>query len=227
MTTGLRDTALNIVNRVRRKLGYNAVTDFSSKNAQMLLEMLNEVVSEVSDDGDWPEMFREVLVTAQSSVGEYEVAVSGLVQNVYEIGFQNQIAPLEPRDIKDLRLWQRLGNTGEPRQFAIVGVDASSGNPKFRVHPIPGASQAGETFDIAYYQKPEALTTAQGSVTVPFPAELLFKGLYAKALLEENGGERSAEYQTAYTEYIKDRRETLRRFTADTGSDIYIIPGHR
>jgi hypothetical protein len=227
MTTGLRDTALNIVNRVRRKLGYNAVTDFSSKNARMLLEMLNEVVSEVSDEGDWPEMYREVFVTASSSVGEYEVRVSGLVQSVYEIGFQNQIAALEPRDIKDLRLWQRLGNTGEPRQFAIVGVNASSGNPLFRVHPIPGSSQAGETFDVAYYQKPEALTTAQGGVTVPFPSELLFKGLYAKALLEENGGERSTEYQTAYTEYIRDRRETLRRFTADTGSDIYIIPRFR
>lgn len=227
MTTGLRSTALEIVNRVRLKLGYNTVSDFSSKNAEMLLGLLNETISEISDFGDWHEMYREATVTAAASVGEYEVAVSGLVKNVYEIQFGTQVAPLEVRDITDIRRLQRLSGTGEPRQFSIVGVNASSGNPTFRVYPVPGSSQAGKTFDIAYYQKPEALTTAATATTVQFPAELVFKGVYAKALLEENGGEPTAEYQAAYTEYIRARKETLNRLRADTGSDIQIMPGWR
>lgn len=225
MTTGLRETVLSIVNRVERKLGMNvSATLTATSMSRVLLDMLNEVMDEISDSGDWQEMIQEVTVASQSSVGAYEVAVSGLVKRIHEISWNNDVAPLYPVDIADIRLFQRTNTYGSPRQFAIFGVNASSGNPLFRVHPVPTTAAA---FSCLVFVKPSLYTTSSGSSIVPFPSNVAVQGLYAKALLFENGGERTAEFQTAYVEYQRMKKEAMARFNSDTGNDVSFVPSRR
>lgn len=226
MTTGLRETVLSIINRVERRLGLNASASLTAtKKSRELLDALNEVMDEISDSGDWQEYRRTTLVTAIASTSQYEVAVSGLVKNIKEIVFASAAAPLIPVDEEEIRLLTRISNYGTPRQFAITGVNASSGNPNFSVTPIPTSAVAsGATFDVLFYQKPELYTTSNGATVIPFPSNLVFQGLLAKALLIESGGTPTNEYQVAYTEYVRMRREVNNRFNADVYSYVAFRP---
>lgn len=227
MTTGLRETVIQIINRVERRLGLNASAAITStKKSRELLDALNEVMDEISDAGDWQEYRRTTEVTAAASTATYEIAVSGLVKNVKEIVFASAAAPLVPVDDEEIRLLTRIGTYGTPRQFALVGVNASSGNPNFRVSPVPSSAavSGNKTFEVLYYQKPELYTTSDGAKTVPLPANLVFQHLLAKALLIESGGTATPEYQVAYAEALRMRREANNRFNADTGTTVYFRP---
>ena len=231
MAAYVRMTALDIVNEVRRRLGVNTVTLFDSdKHARVLLQLLNEVIAEVNDYGDWQELYQEVLVTASTSVPEYSVRASGgkEVHHILEVAFNDNAGELQNRSIEEIRRLRRAGGVGTPRQFTIKGTDAS-GNPVLAVHPQPGTSQNNQTFNVALYTKEPLLvaTTAQTTTVPVFPGNLLVLGLYAKGMLEENGGEPTRQYQMAFAEYQKFLREAVNRFTTDTGSSIRIIPNRR
>lgn len=223
----IRREAVHIVNEVLERLGVNTVTNLNDTRLSTLLtRFLNDVIDEVSDYGDWPEMYREAEVTASSSVETYELAVSGNVKNIYEIVFDTERSPLRVVTIEDIRRLQRGRSFGTPRQFAVVGV--SGVNPLFRASPIAVTANvtSNTTFKVAYYKKPSIVTavTANNSAIPAFPSRMLIQGVYAKALLEESGGEPTNEYQVAYTEYLRMRTEALNRLTADTGSDVYLVP---
>lgn len=222
----LRQTVLQVINEVERLLNVSTSTALTSNTfTRVLLRLLNETVDELSDLGDWQELYDEILVTASSSVVEYEVHASGgLVQRVDEITFNNSVAPLYVKTPEDMRRLQRLSSFGPPRQFAIIGVNASSGNPLFRPWPVPGSSQNNQTFRVCYFIKPPLYTTSDGSIVIPFPANVVIQGLYSKALLEENGGEPTREFETSYAAYIRMRAEAQKRFNADTGTDLQIVP---
>lgn len=226
-TSDVRKDVLGIVNEVQRRLGVNTTTTLdATKLTKVILDLLNDVIDEISDFGDWQQMYREVTVTASSSVGTYEAAVSAQVKNIMEIVWDTDVSPLEVRSIEDIRRLQRLTSFGVPRQFAVVGV--SGVNPLFRIYPVPNSSTISNatngTFDIAYFKKPGLLVTTDVSAVPAFPARVLIQGTYAKALLEENGGEPSPQYQTAYVEYVRMRKEAINRFTYDTGTDVYVTP---
>lgn len=232
MATGdIRREAVHIVNEVLRKLGLNSVTNLNdTKQSTLLTDYLNDIVDEVSDFGDWQEMLRTQKVTAISSSDQYEIAVSGNLKNIVEIAWGDQAAAMELRTIEEMRLLTRVGSLGTPRQWAIIGV--SGVNPLVRVFPAPtpaaisAQTSAGGVFDVLYYKKPSYLValTANNSAVPAFSGRMIVQGVYAKALLQENGGEPSNEYQIAYTEYLRMRQEALNRFNADTGTDIYLVP---
>lgn len=225
-------SALSIVNEVQRKLGLNPTANFeASKHARVLLDFLNDVIDEVSDYGDWPTMLRTTKVTAASSVHTYEVSASGNIKNIYEIAWGDQIAPLQVVTLEELRQLQRLNSRGKPRQFAVVGV--SGADPRIGIHPTPvtadltAETSAGGVLDVLYYKKCRVLTTADSTAAaIPMlPAKVLMQGVYAKALLDENGGEPTPNYQAAYAEYQRMRAEALNRLTADTGSnEVFFTP---
>ena len=213
-------SVIQIINEVQRRLGVNQTTAVNdTKLSSVLLDFLNDVLDEVSDMGDWPQMFREASVTSQSSVGTYEAAVSGNIKNVYEIAWDSSTSPLNVVTIEDMRRMQRLSLFGTPRHFCVTEV--SGVNAKFRVSPIPTTAAV---FDIAYYKKPTLFIASDLSAVPNFPSRCLVQGTYAKALLEESGGEPTTEYQTAYTEYIRMRKEAMNRLTYDTGTDIFLVP---
>ena len=226
----VRKTVVQIINEVERRLAVDASTSAgATKLSTMLVDLLNDTIDEVSDAGDWQEMLREAKVTAVASVASYEIAVSGNIKNILEISWGDDIASLDVVSIEDILRLQRVRRFGAPRQYAIVGV--SGVNPIIRPHPIPNASSitaeasAGGVFTVVFYKKPILFGTADTSAIPAFPAKVLVQGLYAKALLEENGGEPTREYEMAYAEYLKARTEAANRLTTDTGTDIYLVPG--
>lgn len=221
----VRRTNRQIVNEVQRKLGVNETSAMSTKQSNVIFDFLNDVIDECNDFGNWAQMFREVNVTAATSVGSYEIAVSSQVKNILEIHFNTQQAPLNNVDIPQMRTLQRTGGTGEPRQFSVT--ETSGANPIIRVYPVPGSNQNDKLFDVAYYKKNrlyEATVTADVTATPAFPSRMLVQGVYAKMLIEESGQEKTDQYSTAYQEYVRMRREAFNRFTADTGSEVSIVP---
>lgn len=229
MAAYVRMSALDIVNEVRRRVGVNTVTSFTEdKFARVLLQLLNEAIAEVNDFGDWQETYQEITVTASTSVFSYSVRASGgkEVHHILDVAFNNNVGNLLNRSIEEIRRLRRGGGVGTPRQFTVMGTDVS-GNPVMSVHPQPGTAQNNQTFNIALYFKEPLLTEASVSAVPVFPGNLLVMSLYAKALLEENGGEPTRQYQVAFTEYQRFLREASNRFTTDTGTGFRIIPGRQ
>ena len=227
MANANRMTALGVVNEVQRRLGLDATSDFSGKHARMLMQLLNEAIAEIHDYGNWPQYYEEALVTAATSVRQYSIRVSGRqIHNILEVTFNNDAGELDNNSVQDIRRLRRAmgGTTGVPRQYALIDTD-TSGNPRIEVAPQPGSTQDGKVFNIAVYVREELLTTSDTTKELKFPGNLLVQGLYAKALLEENSGEQSQQFRTAYAEYQKMLREAQNRFTQDTEDEVRIVPG--
>jgi hypothetical protein len=227
----LRLTTLQVVNEVQDKLGVNRTsTLFATKHARVLTGLLNEVMDELSDYAEWQELYFETTVAAQTSVASYTIDPSddSLVNKIEEIAWASAISSMYPVSKEDIRRLRRIGSFGEPRQFSIIGTDEFTGAPKFEVYPTPGSNQSSGQFLIAFYKKPNILAVSADSSTVlPFPGQLLINGLYAKALLEENGGEPTDQYNMALAIYERQKLEASNRWNADTGTDIYFIPSRR
>lgn len=225
MPAATRETVIKIVNKVQTRLGINKTdTLTASRHAEMLTQLLNEVIAEVNDYGRWQDAYEEVVVTASTSVNTYSIASSGReVQSIIEVSFDNDPAQLENRPLEVIRRLIRVGGTGTPRQYSIIGVDVS-GNPEMRVYPQPGVTQNNKTFNIAIQAKERLFETSDVSAVPTYPAEMLVMGLYAKALLEENGGEPTDQYRTAQQEYTRMVRQAQRRFTTDTEDELTFVP---
>lgn len=214
-------SVLGIVNEVERKLATNESGRLdSTKFTKLLVDLLNDVIDECNDYGDWPQMFRETTATVSSSVGSYEIVVSGQMKNVYDIRFDTDISPLRSVDIAEIRRLQRTRMFGRPRHFATV--DVSGSNQNIRLSPIPGANENNKALDIAYYKKERLYTTvtADSSAVVMFPSRMLVQGTYAKALLEESGQQGTPQYQVAYQEYIRMRQEAYNRMRGDQVKEV-------
>ena len=229
--SALKLTHLEVINEVERLLAVNVSTQLnSSVFTRVLVRLLNEVIDEIADFGTWQELYEEILVTASSSLDEYIIEASGMfIQHIEEISFSTARSALEVRSGEEIRRLLRKPSYGTPRNYAIIGIDASSGNPKFRPYPVPGTNQNNQTFRVVFYRKPnllDATVTADATSRSVFPANLLIKGLYAKALLEENGNEPTPEWQRVTAEFDRMLREAHNRFNADTGTDIYIVPSN-
>lgn len=224
--TDQRMTALEIVNEVRRKNKIAPATSFTSDSyAAVMLPYLNDVMSEVSDYGNWQETLAEINVTAQSSVSDYSIPVSAVsvVQNIHEVVFNNRPGEMRMVDLDTIRRLNRTRPYGIPQQWAIVGTDDNA-NPIFRVSPIPVTAQEGQLFDLAVYQKPAFITTAQTSYVPPFPGKLLVQGLLCKMMLDEADGEQTARYQSEKQKFDDMLDESYNRYNGDTGSTVYFRP---
>lgn len=220
---------ITIINDVQERLGLDTTTDITTKHARTLLQLLNELIAEIHDYGDWQQYYEEILVTAATSVRQYSISVSGReVHNILDVSFGGQAGELDNNSIVDIRRLRRVSNgaTGNPRQYALIDVD-TSGNPRIEVYPMPGTNENGKTFDIAVYAREPLLAASDTAKVLKFPGNLLVQGLYAKALVEENSGENTRQSQTAYAEYLRFLREAQNRFTRDTENTVRFMPGRR
>lgn len=216
--TDIRKTVLEIINETRNRVGISDAAAVSSdSNSLLLLDLLNEVVSEVVDFGDWQEMLIEANVTASVSVNTYSVTTSAMIKNIHEIAFEGEISPMKLVTLDDIRRLERTSATGVPRQWAVVGVD-SNANPKFRVYPEPDSTSNNQVFQLLYYIKPSLYTTSDGSVYVPFDSRLIVKGLLAALILDEGNGEPTPQFEMYRRQYEEMLKETYNRFNADSGS---------
>lgn len=231
----LRLTNLQIINEVRNKLGVHkdVATVTEDNHSTTLLNYLNDVVDITSDYGDWHSVYNETLVTASSSIRRYAIntATSAggaidqrVVKSIYEIAFENQIAPMRLRTIDDLRRWQRVSGVGVPRNWQIL-TETTAGNPQFDVYPQPGNAENNRTFNVAWYEKPPIYTSADGAIVPPFSSRLLVDGLLSMALLDESRGTQNIDFMTQFkVVYEPKLKEAYNRFHGDSGTDTYFRP---
>lgn len=232
MTSSISDTRksyIQLFNEVRRKLGVNSITTLGQDTLGMaMIDYMNDVIAEISDFGDWQEMYREeafAFVTANSSTSDWTFNTSVATKNIHEIQFGSQIAPLRLVTLDDIRRLNRTKSYGVPTQFAFVGVDnTTTGNPIVRVFPTPTTAQASANFNLAYYKKPALITTADTSSIPEFPSRMIAQGLLAYTLRDEERGAQSQEWQDEYAIFKKFVGETYNRYNGDTGSDTFFVP---
>lgn len=224
----LRFTVLQVVNEVQRKLGLSATTNLTqNKVATELVDHINDTVDDLSDFGNWMETLATARVTAQVSVMDYVIQVSGVVKNIGDIYLEGRSGALRSVNIEDMRILTQTTALGEPSQYCIYGVDASSYQPIIRVRPTPNSSTAGAVFSILYYKKPSQYTTADTSTVIPYPARVVVNGVLARYTLRESGGAQSEMYQIYQQDYTEGRRKALNRFNMDTGWNVSFAPARR
>lgn len=224
----LRFTVLQVVNEVQRKLGLSETPALTSnKIATELVDHINDIVDSLSDFGNWMETLSTAKVTARTSVQDYVVQASGIIKNIGDIYISNRRGPLSSVNIDMMRMLTRTTAVGQPSQFCIFGVDASSAQPVVRVRPMPDSSTNGSLFSILYYKKPSQYTTADTNTVIPFPARVVVAGVLARYTLRESGGAQTEMYQVYNQDYENGRRNALNRFNSDTGWDISFSPARR
>lgn len=231
MSGDLRFTVLQVVNEVQRKLGLTATgTLTANKVATELVDHVNDTVDDLSDFGNWMETLTTAKVTARTSVRDYVVEASGVIKNIGDIYLSTRRGPLRSLDIDSMRIMTRTTAMGQPSQYCIFGVDASSYQPIVRVRPTPDASENGSLFSILYYKKPSqyiAANNADANTVIPYPARVVVNGVLARYTLRESGGAQTEMYQIYQQNYDDGRKRALNRFQGDTGWDVSFTPGRR
>jgi len=224
----LRFTVLETVNEVQRKLGLTPTATLTANRVAVeLIDHINDVVDDLSDFGNWMEALTTTKVTCLSSVQNYVIQVSGVVKNIGDIYLSTRRGPLRSVDVDTMRIMTRTTSYGQPSQYCIFGVDASSGQPIIRVRPTPDTSQNGSLFSILYYKKPSQYTIDDTSTVIPFPARIVVAGTLAAYTLRESGGAQTEMYQVYRSQYEDGRRRALNRFNSDTGWDVSFAPAKR
>lgn len=220
--TDFKVTVIGAINEVRMKTKLGQVTTLDQDSDSVTkLKYLNDVVSEISDFGNWRETYAEAIVSVQSSVRDY--AVSGVViQNIHEVACSWRTSELALTDIDDIRRLQRLNKTGRPNHWSIKKINGE-GNPVITLDSWP--TDSTEYLNISYYEKPAIYTTAQASATIPFPGKLVVQGLLCKTILDESDGEATTRYTMNLEVYENMLREAHNRFNGDSGSTVYFRPG--
>ncbi len=225
MESDFKVTVLGAINEVRRKLKLPSVTSVDQDSDSLVkLDYLNDVIADLSDYGDWQELYREAIVSIQTSVRDY--AVSGVVvQNIYEVAASWRTASLRYEGLDDIRRHQRLKLSGDPNFWSLKGVN-SEGNPVITLDRWPDSTNTG-FLNVGYYLKPSAYTTADASSTIPFPGRVVVQGLLTKTILDESDGEPTTRYASNLQTYEDMKEETYNRFNGDTGGTVYFRPGRK
>lgn len=215
-------TVIGAINEVRKKSKLSPVSTVDEDSDSILkLHYLNDVISDLSDHANWQELYREAIVSVQTSVRDY--AVSGIVvQNIHEVAISTRQSSLRRLDISDMRLLQRNNGVGQPYQWCLKGI-TSEGNPVITVDRWPSSTDTGY-FNIGYYLKPSVYTTADASATVPFPGRVVVQGLLVKTILDESDGDPGQRYATNLQIYEDMKQQTYNRYNGDSGGDVKFCP---
>lgn len=218
-------TVIEAINEVRVKSKIPTASSIDQDSDSVIkLAYLNDVVADLADYGDWQELYRESIVSVQTSVRDYGVSAV-VVQNIHEVALSTRTAALRYVGLDEMRRLQRLNSLGEPNFWTLKGTD-SEGNPVISFDRWPTSNNAGY-FNIGYYRKPAVYTTADGSTMIPFPGRVVVQGLLARTILDESDGEPTTRFQTNYHLYEDMKAESFNRYNGDTGGTTYFRPGRR
>lgn len=220
-----RVTVIGAINEVRKKSKLPAVSTLDQDSDSLTkLTYLNDVIADLSDYGNWQELYSEAIVSVQTSVREY--AVSGvLVQNIHEVAYSERTAALRFVRLDDIRRYHRLNTTGQPNFWSLKGTNGE-GNPVITVDRWPTSNETGY-FNVGYYEKPDIYTTANASAEIPFPGRVVVQGLLTKTILDESDGEPTNRYAANLQIYEKMKDEAYNRFNGDTGGTVFFRPGRK
>lgn len=229
--TDQRMTVLEIINEVRKKVKLNAVTTVNADSDSVIkLGYLNDVVSMVSDYGNWQESLRTITVTCQSSAYDYSLSSAAftqlgvdVIQNVHSVFMEGYTSEMRLIELDQMRRLQRLPNYGYPTQWCVKGVD-DDGNPILSVAPIPVSAQQGQILTVNIYEKQSFYTTADGATVVPYPGKLIVQGLLTSTILDESDGDPTTRYQMNKALFDNMLDETYNRYNGDSGSTVFFRP---
>lgn len=215
-------TVIGAINEVRKKSKLSPVGSVDEDSDSILkLHYLNDVIADLSDHANWQELYREAIVSVETSVRDY--AVSGVVvQNIHEVAISTRQASLRRIGIENMRLQQRSNGVGNPYQWCLKGI-TSEGNPVITVDRWPSTNDSGY-FNIGYYLKPNCYTTADASATVPFPGRVVVQGLLVKTILDESDGDPGQRYATNLQIYEDMKQQSYNRYNGDSGGDVNFRP---
>ena len=123
----VNQSVLSIVNVCLGRLGLATVATLDETSLSLAaVELLNDVMADLSTFANWPQLYAEGSVAAEASVAEYKLNFDA--KCISEVAVSGQISPMNVVTIEDIRRMNRLGNVGTPRQFAIIRV---SGNASY------------------------------------------------------------------------------------------------
>lgn len=213
-------SVLDVINNVLRRLGISPVSSIDQTSlSKVQVDLLNDVLEDLSQYSSWPQMYTEASATFSSSINEYKLDIKA--QSIEEIAVSGQVSPMQIKSRTELRRLARLQSYGVPRHATITKVSGLS--PYIRVHPTPNF---GGTFQVAYHTKPKTVRASAGNngYLIPFPGRVVVQGLYAAALLEENGNQQTTEVIAAYKMYADMRKGALNAFVYDTGEELQFTP---
>lgn len=213
-------TTLEIVNNVLRRLGVDPVSTLSETQLSiMTVDLLNDVMEDLSSYSGWPQLYAETSVSFVSSVGEYKINIP--IEHIEEVVVSGQISPLRMVSNVDIRRLQRVRSIGTPRHVVISKVSGAS--PYIKVAPIPNTNTNAY---IAYYAKARTVRATAGDDTyiVPFPGRVVIQGLYALKLLEENGNTQTTEVVVANKLYTEFRNAALNAYVNVYGDSVQFVP---
>lgn len=220
----IRFTVLQTINEVLRKIGLDPVTNITqNKISKELVDHINDVVSDLSDFGNWMEALATAMVTCHSSVRDYTINTSAVIKNIGDVYISTRRGALSNVSIQEMRILTRTTSYGQPSQFTVYGTD-SNGNPVVRVRPTPDSSMEGSLFSILYYTKPPIYTNSDAAVIIPFPARVVVLGTLASYTLRQNSGAPNDMYSAFYKQFLEERQTNLNRFNFDTGWDVSFTP---
>ena len=214
-----RGTVLQVMNDVARRMGFGPFASVSANQTSLTWAgYLNDVLAEVSDYGDWPQLYEEVVASAQGGQGIVEVNASAPVRRVMEVHFGSSRAALNEMDVSQ---WRQLSRSsalaaGGPRQWALV--DTSGINPRLRVYPTPSTAAASARYNIACYTQPRLYGSADAAAQLPFSRPLLVNGLFARTLTDESTFQMTQQAQAVFTLFRTQLREEYNRNVSDAGA---------
>lgn len=232
--TDVRLSVLDTVNEMRRRRGLRVVSDLAQDSQSIVsVKILNDVIAEISDYGDWNETLVSANVTTISSANDYSlsVPVSGsqvaVVKTIKDIYEGSAGVPLFFISQEEMRLIQRVVNYGPPRQYTVWGTD-SNGNPVVRVNPVPSTTQGGVGYlSVRLHTQPPTYTTDDGDVVIPFTSRMVVQGLVAESILDEEGGSPTDHYSRERQIFDTMLKVDYNRFKADVGRYRRFVPGSR
>lgn len=232
--TNIRLSVLATINEVRLRRGLREVSSLDEDSqSESALKVLNDVVARISDYGDWNETLVSANITTQSSVSDYSISVAtsgsdvAVIKTIKDIYNGSAGVSLFFVSQEQMRLFQRIPNYGEPRQYCVYGTD-SNGNPLLRVNPIPSSTQGGiGTLSIRCHSEPPIYTNGDEAVIIPFASRMVVQGLLAGVVLDEEGGSPTDHYTRENEIFLSMLKENYNRFKADVGRYRRFVPGSR
>ena len=195
-------TALQLVNKVLRRLREDEVSSLSSSYSNLILDFINETKREVEDAWNWSSLRTTKTVTTVASTRQYSITGAGNRFRLLDAWNTTQKYPLSLANFAYLNQSIESGSltVGPPTAFRFAGQD-SSGDPYIDLL-VPADGVYTLTFYLFIPQTD--LVNATDTLTVPeWPIVL---GAWAKAISErgEDGGQNTIEQHSMYIAALGD-----------------------
>jgi hypothetical protein len=195
-------TALQLVNKVLRRLREDEVSSFNSSYTKLILDFVNETKREVEDAWNWTSLRTTKTITTSASTRQYVLTGAGSRYRFLDAWNSTNNSPLRltTGDFMNGDIEGGSATTGVPTYFRLYGQD-SNGDPYIDFFPVPDG-----VYTLTFYAsvpQPD-FTAITDTITVPeWPVVL---GAWAKAISErgEDGGQNTIEQQMIYRSALSD-----------------------